>query len=430
MNSIAHDVKKYKLGNGLTVVTVPVAGTAAVTAIVLVGVGSRFESDQQRGLAHFTEHMVFKGGKEFPNTQAIAQTLDAIGGEFNAFTSQELTGFYTKTASDYLETGLKVLSDMILHPQFPADELEKEKGVIVEEINMYEDMPMRKVDWALSELIYGDTPLGRPIVGNKESVTSFNRNDFVAYRDSAYCANRTVLVVAGALDDEQVLSLSDRYFAEMPSGDAQKPRAAVFQERRGVERVNIVRKDSEQSHMILAVEGLALGHPDRFVLRMLNIILGGNMSSRLFVAVREEKGLCYYVRSSLETFTDAGLLTASAGIDNNRIHDAVKAIVEEMQKMRVEKVGEDELNRAKQYVIGKLTLSLEDSEQVADLYGTQQLLSGETENLDWVRDQFLSVTAEQIQQMAQRLFVTDKMRLAIIGPQDDQEGLAALLKFE
>ena len=215
-----HSVFRQKLTNGISLVLIPLPTTEAVTCIVLMGVGSRYESDSQQGLAHFTEHMVFKGGRKYLTAQSIAQALDAVGGEFNAFTSQEYTGFYTKTAAHHLELGMDVLSDMVLHATFPEEELEKEKGVIVEEINMYEDIPMRKVDTVLTDLIYGDTPLGRPVIGTKESVTTFTRKDFVHYREQFYKGEQCTIVVAGAVDIEKTQAFAERFFAEMPSGQS------------------------------------------------------------------------------------------------------------------------------------------------------------------------------------------------------------------
>jgi len=422
-----HTVIQKTTGNGISVVLIPLPGTAAVTSIVLMGVGSRYEADNQRGLAHFTEHMVFKGGRKFTTAQQIAQTLDAVGGEFNAFTAQEFTGFYTKTASNHLELGLDVLSDMVLHATIPEVELEKEKGVIIEEINMYEDMPMRKVDQVLSELVFGDTPLGRPIIGTKDSVTAFTRQDFAEYREKFYKGQQCTIVIAGAIQPEETLSLVERYFAEMPAGEPYQPEKGVFQEKG--ERVIIEEKKSEQAHLMLAVKGYPLGHEKRYPYRVLATILGGNMSSRLFTSVREQQGLCYYVRATPDTYVDTGLLVASAGVDNYRLNLAVTAIIQEFQKLRDETVSAQELERAKQFLVGKMLLSLEDSEQVAEFYGMQQLLEGEIESTENMEKKTLAVTAEEIQEVAKELFVAENLRLAVIGPHTDKEGLDRLLTF-
>jgi predicted Zn-dependent peptidase len=390
-----------------------------------MGVGSRYEGEHQQGLAHFTEHMVFKGGRKYITAQQIAQTLDAVGGEFNAFTSQEFTGFYTKTAGAQLELGLDVLSDMVLHATFPEEELTKEKGVIVEEINMYEDMPMRKVDQVLSKLVYGEAPLGRPITGSKETVTAFTREDFVKYREQFYMGAQCTVVIAGAVDPEEAKALVEKFFGEMPSGRGYAPAAASYISTN--EKVRIEEKASEQTHLMLATTGYPIAHPNKYPYRLLSVILGGNMSSRLFVSVREQQGLCYYVRCMPDSYQDTGMFVASAGVDNARLPQAVAAIMTELRLIRNELVSEEELERAKQFLLGKMLLSLEDSEQVAEFYGMQSLLEGGIELTDAIEQRILSVTREEIQQVAQELLTEDALRLAVIGPHTDKEALAKLL---
>ena len=419
-----HDIHRHTLPNGISLVLIPLQSTEAVTSIVLMGVGSRYESDAQRGLAHFTEHMVFKGGKTFLDAQAISQALDAVGGEFNAFTSQEFTGFYTKTASRHMKLGLDVLSDMVLHASIPDEELQKEKGVIVEEINMYEDIPMRKVDHLLSELLFGDTPLGRPILGTKESVTGFTRQDFIDYRTQFYFGSQCTIVIAGAIDEVAVKDLVQELFAELPKGQTYLPTPVHFMDG---PKVLLQSTDSQQSHLMLAVKGYALAHPKRFAYRILATILGGNMSSRLFTSVREQQGLCYYVRATPDTYVDCGVLACSAGVDNNRLHKAITAILHELTLLRDQPVLAEELERAKQFQLGKLLLSLEDSEEVAEFYGMQELLEHSLLTPDEIEAGILSVTVDEIQAIAQELFTNDNLRLAVVGPEKDAATLEKLL---
>jgi predicted Zn-dependent peptidase len=421
-----HNVIQQTLANGVSLILVPLLNTEAVTTIVLMGVGSRFESDAQRGLAHFTEHLVFKGGRKYLTAQAVAQTLDAVGGEFNAFTSEEFTGFYTKTDGRHLELGLDVLSDMVLHAQFPADELKKEKGVIAEEINMYEDLPMRKVQHVLSDLIFGDTPMGRAILGTKTSTAAFTRDDFVAYRKEFYKGDACTVVIAGALGTIDVHALVEKYFTELPAGQAIPAKAAQFQ---SDERVRLDVRKSEQTHLALAVKGYSLNDPKRYAFRMLTTILGGNMSSRLFLSVREEQGLCYYVRAYPDTFVDTGLLVCSAGVDNTRLPLAVSAIVAELKKLRDEPVEAEELQRAKQYLVGKMLLGLEDSEQVAEYYGLQKLLEDRIESPDEANAAMEAVTAAEVQEVAREIFTDEALRLAVCGPFDKKEELEKLMSF-
>jgi predicted Zn-dependent peptidase len=415
------------LANGISLVLVPIENVASVTTIVMMGVGSRYESDNQQGLAHFTEHMVFKGGKKYPTAQAVAQALDAVGGEFNAFTSSEFTAFFTKTASEHLDLGLDVLADMTLRASFPEEELKKEKGVIVEEINMYEDIPMRDVDGVLMSLVYGDTPMGRPITGSKKSVKAFSREDFVNYVQQFYQGEKCTIVLAGNMDLQEAQQKVENYFNSLPKGSVYQPQSAIFIPKAGIERVKIKEKKSEQTHLLLAAQAYALTDPKRDIFRLLSVILGGNMSSRLFVSVREEQGLCYYIRATPDVYTDSGMLVASAGVDNTRLEQAVAAIIQEMSKLKNERVEETELERAKQFILGKLQLSLEDTEQVAEFYGGQQLLEGKIRNLSQMRASILSVRPDQIQAAAGEIFQTDRLRLAVIGPQNNRAKLAELL---
>lgn len=425
--SLEHNVIHKVLPNGISLVMIPLKNTAAVTAMVFMGVGSRYESDDQRGLAHFTEHMVFKGGNRYTSTQAISQALDGIGGEFNAFTSQEYTAFYTKTASEYLELGLDIMSDMLLNAQIPPDELKKEKGVIVEELNMYEDIPMRKVDEVHNELIFGDTPLGRPIIGTKESVTGFTDADFHAYLKDRYVAAECTIAIAGSFEPDEAEALATRYFEKMPEGKAYEP--VPFSYATGEQKVAINHRKSEQSHMILSVRAFSDTDPRRPALRVLSSILGGNMSSRLFLHVREEQGLCYYVRSSTDVYSDTGIFCVSAGIDNTRLNKAVEAILNQMRLMRDEGISDEELKRAKQYLIGHTLLGMEDSANVAEYYASQDRIENKRETPAEVIAKIEAVTADQVKKLAGELFVSENLRLAVVGPQEDSQKLHDLLTF-
>ncbi|MBU6389376.1 insulinase family protein [Patescibacteria group bacterium] len=422
-----HKITKHHLANGISLVMIPLESATSVTTIALMGVGSRYESDQQRGIAHFTEHMVFKGGRKYTTAQQVAQALDAVGGDFNAFTSQEFTGFFTKTAGQHLELGIDVLSDIMLHATFPEVELEKEKGVIIEEINMYEDMPMRKVDQVLNSQVYGDTGMGRPILGNKESIASYARQDFLNYRKQFYRGVQCTVVIAGNFDPRQATKWVEQYFAELPAGEPYQPAPAVFHT--DTPRVVIEEKASEQTHLMLAAKGYPLDHPKRHAYRLLATILGGNMSSRLFVSVREEQGLCYYVRAGIDAYQDTGMLVASAGVDNFRLNLAVAAIMQEFAKIKNEPVTAQELERAKQFSVGKLLLSLEDSEEVAEYYGMQDLLLKRIETPEEIEAATLAVTAAEVQDVARELLTEDNLRLAVIGPHQDQMALDQLLKL-
>lgn len=420
-----HQVHHEILPNGISLIVVPIAGTATVTSMVFMGVGSRYESDAQRGLAHFTEHMVFKGGRKYTTAQMVAETLDGVGGEFNAFTSQELTAFFTKTDAQHMELGLDVLSDMVLHATFPADELEKEKGVIVEEINLYEDMPMRKVGPVLMGHLFGDTPLGRPILGTKESVTSFTQADFLAYREQFYMGTRCTISMAGAVTPEDARRLVEQYFGELPKGDGYEPVPASIV---AGQRVKLDERSSEQTHLIITATTFPYGDDPRHpALRVLNTILGATMSSRLFVSVRERQGLCYYVRSGTDSYRDAGFIYAAAGVDNARFPQAVTAIVNEFRRLREEPVSEEELERAKQHLLGKSAMTFEGSDEVAEYYGIQDLEEKSQETVAAFMEKVKLVTVADIKQLAETVFVNDQLRLVAVGPHTDIASLDALL---
>jgi predicted Zn-dependent peptidase len=419
-----HQIYHERLPNGISLIVVPLTNTATVTSMVFMGVGSRNESDDQQGLAHFTEHMVFKGGRKYTTAQMVAQTLDGVGGEFNAFTSQEFTGFFTKTDATHTELGLDVLSDMLLHATFPTDELEKEKGVIVEEINMYEDMPMRKVGHVLMELLFGDTPMGRKILGTKESVTGFSREDFANYRKQFYMGPMCTVALAGDITPERARELVWKYFQELPDGE---PHAPIMSAWRTDKRVLVEDKKSEQTHLVLVAKAFPTGDPRQPTLRLLNTILGATMSSRLFVSVREEQGLCYYVRSGTDTYKDTGFLYASAGVDNKRFAQAVEAIIKEFKKMTEEPVSEEELERGKQHLLGKAAITFESSDEVAEYYGIQDLEEKSQETVEEYLEKVKKVTVEDIQNLAKEIFHTDHLRLAAIGPHPDTQTIEALL---
>lgn len=425
LTNMEHPIITHRLTNGIQLVMVPLANTAAVTTMVFMGVGSRFESPRQRGLAHFVEHMVFKGGNRYRTAKEVAQAMDSVGGEFNAYTNFEVTSFYTKTEGRHLELGLDVLSDMTLNAAFPSEELEKEKGVIVEEINMYEDMPMRKVYQVLSRLVYGETGLGLPIIGSKESVTSFTQADFLQYREQFYKGEKCTIAIAGAIDVDTTPALVERYFKELPPGGEYAPEKATYLGQ--TERLLIEYKQSEQTHLRLAVRSFPMGDPRRHVLGVMSTILGGNMSSRLFSSVREQQGLCYYVHSYNDSFTDTGMLVVSAGVDNNRLPQAVSAILKEMSLLRLQEVSEDELKRAKQYVLGKMSLNVEDSEHVAELYGLQQVLEHQIETIEEIRQGVEAVSAADIREVAEEIMQDAWLRLAVIGPHQHKEELTQLL---
>lgn len=414
------------LPNKLKVVTQSLPGTEAITCLVLAGAGSRYETKERNGLSHFLEHMFFKGGDKYPNTKAVSEAIDSIGGEFNAFTGKEYAGYFVKVASKHAETAYDVLSDMLVSAKFPAEEIEKERGVILEEYNMYQDTPMYQVGWDFEKLLFGDQPMGWDQIGSKDNIRSFQRDDFVTYKGELYQPDNLVIAVAGKCEHEEVVAAVQKFFQFENGGRAYEWKQ--LEEFNADSPIKLQDKKTEQGHLVLGVRGVEVEHEQHWTQRLLAIALGGNMSSRMFLNVREAKGLCYYIRTNTDDYTDAGVVSTSAGVDLKRLPLAVSAIREEYEKLASGGVDEAELSRAKEFLKGKLTLRLEDSEEYAHLIGKQHLLYAKQLTLEEIFEKIDAVNSSDIQTLAQEIFVPKNLRLAAIGPFGGREDeLAKLL---
>ena len=399
-------------------VTVPMPGVRSVTALVLAGVGSRREKEKNRGITHFLEHLPFKGTKKYPTSLKLSSVLDSVGAEFNAFTGKEYTGFYVKSASEHLELGLDFLSQLIFHPLLEEKEIEKEKGVIIEEINMYEDQPMVKVMWDFEALLYGNTSLGWETLGTKETVRGFEKQDFSDYLGRWYRPERMVLAVAG--DPKAVKGLNrfgtfEKRFRTLT--DINSKSADLTFEQRGP-ALAVKYKKTEQAHLCLGVRTFKRNHPDRYALSVLAVILGGNMSSRLFTEIREKRGLAYYIKTGVQSYIDNGYLVSRAGTDIKKTGEAVRVILEEYKKVRGSRfeVRGSEMKKAKEYVKGKMILGLEDSEEVAGLYADDLLLEGKIRTPEEILKAVDKVSVTDIRRMVGEIFRPENLNLTIIGP--------------
>ena len=424
--------QKQTLSNGLKLLTVPMPAVESVTVLILVGAGSRYEEKEINGISHFLEHMAFKGTQKRPTALEIASTIDGIGAEFNAFTSKDHTGYYIKAAKKHLSLLVDVLSDMLLHSKFDEKEIEKERGVIIEEINMYEDTPMRKVGDFYENLLYGDSKLGRDISGRKEVIKSVKREDFLSYIRRFYGPGNTIIAVAGGIETNKRLASSverlvENYLGDWKEKGIEKPE--LVKDRQNEPAVLVRFKDTQQAHLCLGVRSYNLTHPDRYKLGVLTAILGGGMSSRLFIEVREKRGLAYYVRSNNEQYHDVGNFVTQAGVDVTRIDDAIKVMLSEFVKIAKEPVSAEELMKAKELLKGRLILELEDSRSVAGLYATTLLLEDKVRTPDEILKQVDSVTVGDIQKVAKEIFDEQTLNLAIIGPYKEEERFRKLLKF-
>jgi predicted Zn-dependent peptidase len=416
--------EKAALGNGVRMVTAPMPQIGSVACFVMLAAGSRYETAESNGIAHFSEHMFFKGTERRPSARAIASEIDAIGGEFNAFTGKELTGYYVKCGSETRDVALDVLTDMLLHSRFDREEIEREKGVILEEMNVYLDTPQRYVGSIYDRLLYGDQPLGWDILGTRETIEGATRETFLGYVDAWYRPERIVVGVAGRIGDGLMDRLEELLGAIEP---AETGAADPVELPADGSPVLLHTKDSEQAHLLLGVRGYPLGHPDRYALQLLTVVLGGGMSSRLFTEVRERRGLGYYVHAASSAYTDTGTLYTGAGVDVSRVDEAITTILGELRKIAAEPVPADELEKARGYSKGRFVLRLE-SPQGTIQYGLRrEVLEGEIEEPDDLLRQLDAVTVEDVQRVARDLVDERRLYLALVGPFEDPERFESLL---
>lgn len=420
--------KISKLTNGVQLVTAPLHDTKVVTVLIMFKVGSRYEQKNQNGISHFLEHLFFKGTKNRPSTLEISHELDSVGAAYNAFTSKEYTGYYIKLESHKLELALDMLSDMLCNSLFDPKEIERERGVIMEEINMYEDNPMATVEEDLEHLLYGENTLGRTIVGPKTTIQKISRQQILEYRRSHYHANNMVVAIAGKVDGKNIQKMAEKFFGD---GKIPKQKPVHYQKisiNQVKARVHLKHKKTEQVHVALGWPALKVTDPNMEALQILSIILGGNMSSRLFISIRERKGLCYFIRSSVNPYEDTGNMVIQAGIDKKRIEPALKAIQEEINLLLTQGITEKELQKAKDFVRGKLVLQLEDSEEIASWLVQRLLFTPKIMTPEEKMKRLNSVTKNDVMKIAKKVFKKEMMNAAIIGPFDSKKTFEKIIQ--
>lgn len=418
---------KTILENGLRVITVPMKDNPTVTVLVLVEAGSKYEAKEKNGISHFLEHMCFKGTAKRPNYWDISTELDGLGAQYNAFTSQEYTGYFAKVEHRHLTKILDIVSDMYLNPIFDKKEMKKEKGVIIEEINMYEDLPQRKVNMVFEELLYGDQPAGWSIAGSKENIRQMAREDFVSYRNKFYVPKATTVVVSGNFDEKEILAEIVRVFGGIKKEEKGLKLQTI--EEQDQPAIKIHGKDTDQTHLILGVRTFnALDKRNR-ILEVMEGVLSGGMSARLFKKLRDELGICYYVRASNDSTTDCGTFAVSAGVNNSRVKEAITAILVELKNLKEELVPPTELAKVKQHMVGSMALGLESSDSLAEFFGGQEIMNKPLKAAEEIRQEIESVTAEEIRELAREIFVDKNLNLAIVGQPGSEEGLSDILKF-
>jgi predicted Zn-dependent peptidase len=417
----------HTLQNGLRVVLVPMGGTKTATVVVMAGTGSRYETKKENGLAHFLEHMFFKGTKKRPSARLISEELDAIGSVYNAFTAKDRTAYYAKVSSRYLDTTLDVISDIYLNSTLPGKEITKERGAIIQEIDMYEDMPMRTINNVFDELIFGgEHPLGRTILGPKENIRTFVRKDFANYLKHHYTPENTVVCVAGSITPNKVLAFIKRSFGRVKKSPW--PKFLPFETMQVFPRVAIKEKKTDQTQLMVGVPSYPYEHKDEYVLEVLTTILGGGMSSRLFLEVREKRGLAYSVHAMVEKYPDTGYFAVQAGVEHGKLVKAVLTILAEFRKIKNAKVSDTELKKAKAHIKGTLTLALETSDAVAAHAATSLISLGKIRTLEEVIIGIDKVNSEDVMRVARDILCTKGLNLAIIGPHMNKLDFVPLLK--
>lgn len=408
--------EKYQLKNKANVILIPLQDTQAVTVLVMYPVGSRYESEKLAGVSHYIEHLMFKGTRKRPSTLILTREIDRFGAEYNAFTGKESTGYYIKVDAKYAETAIDILSDMLFNSKFDAVEMEREKGPIVEEIRMYKDNPLINIANVFEELMFIGCPLGRDIAGSEEQVLGYKRSDVLAYREKYYQPQNMTIVVSGNIDDNTREIIEHYFGSEKNKGKInQNFKEYNFGSSKKTERVSIQNKKTDQVQLMLGFPGFHYNDERNPISGVMNTVLGGTMSSRLFIQIRERRGLAYLVRSGEENFRDAGYEYVRVGLEKKNINKAIAVIKQEMKKMIAKGPTERELRDAKTHVHGALTLALEDSSFLANYYAQQALFADRLKTPEEKLKEIEAVTAEQIKKVAREVYQWDKVRVAVIG---------------
>lgn len=406
---------QHRLKNGLRIILSPHHATNAVSLLVLVRVGSRSEAPGQSGLAHFAEHLMFKGTKRRKSTLVISQELDSVGAEYNGYTGKDQTGYYIKAASANLELAADMLSDMLANSLFSPGEVERERGTILEEINMYEDNPMAKVENLFEEDFFGPgTPLGRYVIGIPPTVRAITREQIVRYWQEHYVGRNMVVALAGNFKAERALALIKEKFGALPAGRLNAVKKITKLPLRPKFAAHY--KKTNQGHMILGFPGLSYTDKNREALGLLAVILGGNMSSRLFIRVRERLGLCYFIRAGADAYEETGTFSIQAGLDLAKVSQALEAIAVELKNVKQGGVKKDELSKAKQYVKGKTDLSLEESLDQAFFYGKQVLFHHQVLTPKQALKRVFAVKEQDIARLAQKVLDSEQLNLVMLSP--------------
>ncbi len=427
--------KLTTLPNGLRILTTYMPGMESATVQIMTAAGTREETAETNGIAHFLEHMVFKGTKKFPTAEIISEAIDGIGADINANTGKERTAYYIKAWEKHLPLAFEILSGFVKNPLLDEAEMEREKGVIIEEIAMYEDLPMQKVPYLFEELLYEGSPLAWDTLGISEIIRGMKIDAFRGFMDQYYFPENMLLTVAGKFDEAQVLKMAEENFGDIPSKGSNKPVPNDPQPVNpdGKPHIKLLNRKTEQAHILIGVRGNPLGHENRSKESLLAVILAGGLSSRLWMEIRERRGLAYYVRSELEHMKDNGYFGVRAGVRLEKVEEASQLILEGFNQVKAVSgkgaITQEELNKAKEYIKGKLALGLEDTHSVSEFFADQELFEDKIRTVDEIMAEIDKVTVSDLQKLAQEFFQNDRLNMAIIGPFESTEKFEALLKL-
>ncbi|MEK7514704.1 MAG: pitrilysin family protein [Patescibacteria group bacterium] len=415
------------LPSGLRIITIPLKDSPTATVLVMVEAGSKYETKEINGLSHFLEHMCFKGTVKRPTALSITHELDALGARSNAFTSHEFTGYYAKAEKTHVLKLLDIISDIYLNPVFDQKEIDKERGVVTEEINMYLDMPQRQIYDLFPKLLYGNQPAGWPIAGPKENIKRFSREDFIRYRSNHYIPQTTTVVIAGGFDEGELITQASKIFSS--SSSAKKVGKESVKESQEKPAVLIEEKKTDQTHLMLGVRTYPLSSSHTPALKLLSAVLGGGMSSRLFQKLREKMGVAYYARAEAEFFTDHGYLSVATGVPGNRLNEVVAELISELKILRKAEIDAKELQKAKDYLTGTMYLDLESSDDIAEFYGYQAVMRKDIESPDTLVSDISAVNSKNLLALSQTIFIPQQVNLALIGSGADSTALEKTLSL-
>lgn len=418
--------QKTTLDNGLRLITTTMPHTRSVSIYFFIGVGSRYENEEQAGISHFIEHLCFKGTPKRATANDISTAIEGVGGFLNGGTDKELTVYWCRVAQPHFSLALDVLVDVLLHSKFDPVDIERERGVIIEEINRSKDSPSQQVDMLIDELLWPGHPLGRDIAGSKESMAAITRNMILDYLKSQYLPDNTVVAIAGNIQHQEAVTAVSQAIANW-TNQQPRPGYLAYKEQPNP-RLQVERRDTEQAHLCLALPGLPLLHPKRYTLNLLNVVLGVGMSSRLFAEIRDKLGLAYSIHSHVDHFLDSGSVTIYAGVEPKNLPVVIKAILKQLSQIK-EPIPESELSKAKELTKGRLLLGMEDTRNVASWMGGQEILTERILSVDQVVSIIDAITADELNELAQELLVEDRLRLAVVGPVSEDKPLEELLKL-